>query len=129
MNMPEHRPLGNRREITPCIIMLDRSFLLGVIYGIDLGRRISIPTDPNKGRVEPIYMGNEDKREDFDAMYHGSLLQLDCAHCGRIYTFDDPREIPSQNLICDTDGCGNVLILYGVPDIAQMRIGNQRLVG
>ena len=127
-------PDENQNQMIPCIMMPNKMFLIGSILGIDLGRRIERKNNPireqESGPPSQVnYMGKEAGREDFNAMYHGSFLHLDCPKCGRTYTFDGINDIPEHSLICATDDCGNILIMYDVLDFSQMRIGNIKIVG
>lgn len=110
-------------HVNPSVMMPDRMFLLGIIYGINVGRRLDLQPG-EKLSEEPIFMGDESTKEDFQSMYHGSLLHFDCAHCGRVYAYNHPNEVPEHTLKCDTEGCNNIVVLYGIVEFSRMRLGN-----
>ena len=106
---------NNNPEISPNIIMPNRDFFIGVMFGFNLARK-RIEKDP-----QPLFDGKEAKNNDF---YLGSWLELTCAKCKRFYKFDGPNDIPDTNLNCQTDKCDNIIILYGVVQSNLWRVGN-----
>jgi len=103
-------------NIYPSVIMPHRLFLVGAIYGYNVGRK-SVTQD---GDIKPIFNGHEATGEDF---YLGSWLEINCHKCDRKYTFDGPNDIPDKNLVCETEGCGNHIIAYGSTNPQEWKIG------
>lgn len=104
-------------EVSPCIIVPDRSFLIGAIYGLNAARR-RLEENP-----QPL-IGKEEINEDIEqSIYTGSWLELHCAKCGAFYPINDPNELPITNLICSMKNCDNHLIVYGIGDPKLWRIG------
>jgi hypothetical protein len=111
--------LSKMIKISPCIVALDKSFLVGAIYGLNAARkRLEENPLPLIGKEEI----NEDEEQ---PLYLGHWLELTCAKCGCLYPFSNPNEIPITNLICR---CGNHIIVYGVGDPKMWRIGEIILV-
>jgi hypothetical protein len=103
-------------EVHPTIIMPNRDFLIGFIYGFNSGRKFQNDLKP----VPPIADDHEASRNDF---YLGYWLECDCIKCKRRYCFNSPVELPTENLICETENCGNHIIVYGVNDSKQCKLG------
>ena len=109
----------------PTIVVPDRLFLIGVIYGFNAGRKTS---EPPERAAQPIFSNNpnDPKRVATNSdVYLGSWLQIDCIKCGHLFSFDNPNEIPQEALTCPT--CTNIVILYGSLDPQQWRIGPIKL--
>lgn len=106
-------------EIAPTVIMPNRIFLVGVLYGFNAGRR-AIEKEP-----QPYFNGHEATNED---VYLGSWFEVTCNKCQRLYTYDDPNDIPENNLICETEDCRNHIIFYGVMDPRQWRCGKIKFI-
>jgi len=105
----------NEKVVTPTVMVPNRTFLVGALYGFNAGRKTS-----NDGEITPYAGDHEATNDDF---YLGSWFEVSCIKCGRHYTFDNPNEIPEDNLICDTDDCDNHIIFYGVYESDRWKIG------
>ena len=104
--------------VYPTIAIPHRLFLIGAIYGFNAGRKQE--AEINDSVIQPMHDGHEATNEDF---YFGSWLEAECIKCIRHYTFEGPNDIPENNLVCDTDGCGNHVIAYGLTDPKEWKIG------
>ena len=102
-------------EIAPNIILYDKHILVGYLLGFNAARK-RLEDSP-----KPVYNNKEISTEDF---YLGYFLELTCAKCGRLYTFNDVNELPNETLKCQTEDCNNIIILYGIDDITKWRVGN-----
>ena len=106
-------------QIAPNIIIPNKMFLVGALYGFNAARkRIEENPQPLFGDGKEVHEANNND------LFLGSWLELTCAKCGRLYTFEGPNEIPEENLKCDTIDCDNVVILYGVIETNLWRIGS-----
>ena len=101
--------------VSPTVIIPNRVFLVGALYGFNAGRK-AVEKAP-----KDYFNGHEVDGKDF---YLGSWFEVECSKCGRHYTFDNPNEIPEENLICETDSCNNHVILYGILEPDKWRVGN-----
>jgi hypothetical protein len=116
----------------PTVVVPDRLFLVGALYGFNAGRR-SVATDPSK--LDPVYSGPSDPEDDDSPIelrkakpadpFIGNWFQVECIKCTHIFAYDSPNEIPKDHLICPT--CGNIVIYYGSTDPAEWHIGPVRL--
>lgn len=59
-------------------------------------------------------------------MYLGSWFEITCNKCQRLYTFDDSSDIPEENLVCETEDCGNHVIAYRVFEPQHWRCGQMK---
>ena len=107
-------------NLSPNVIMPNRDFFIGIMFGFNLARK-RIEKNP-----QPLFNGKEAENKDF---YLGGWLELTCAKCNRFYKFDSPNDIPDTDLHCTTEGCNNVLILYGITKLNLWRIGNLTFEG
>lgn len=101
---------GKQFEVQPSIIVPDRSFLVGSVYGLNAGRRLQ------SEHIEPIVGDKEVTDEECEGLYMGHWLELTCGKCGALYTFNNANELPPENLVCTMKGCGNHIIVYGIGD-------------
>lgn len=134
-DLPEN-PLGapdfdaDKKDIPgthiPTVIVPDRLFLIGALYGFNAGRR-SVTKDPSK--LEPVYSGSNDS-ELHEATaadpFIGNWFQVECIKCTHIFAYDSPNEIPKDHLVCPT--CGNIVIYYGCANPEEWHIGPVRFV-
>lgn len=106
-------------EIEPTVIVPDKSFLIGALYGFNAARK-RMEENP-----KPLIDGQEvDENLSDQPVYLGCWFEVTCPRCGALYTFDNPNQLPFQDLICPIKGCGNHVIHYGVLDTRLWRIGN-----
>ena len=110
---------NNLINVIPIIVMPSKDFLIGVLYGFNAARK-RIEENP-----QPIINNREVQSEDF---FLGYWLEFSCPRCGRYYAYDNPNDIPSHNLVCETPNCGNHVIIYGFGDPKVWRLGNISLV-
>ena len=107
------------REINPAVIVPNRDFLVGVLYGFNAARKRF------ENDIKPLYSKNgimkDAENEDF---YLGYWLEITCGKCGTLYTFDNPNELPIESLKCSNKECDNILILYNINKSECWRIGN-----
>lgn len=101
------------------IVMPSKAFLIGALYGFNAARR-RLEQNP-----QPLYNNQQATNQD---IFLGSWLEITCAKCGCLYTFDNPNEIPEGHLTCtgkdsNDQSCNNLLIYYGVVDSNLWRIG------
>lgn len=109
-------------EVSPCVVVPSRSFLVGALYGMNAARK-RLEDNPQ------ALVGNEEITGDIDdKLYLGHWLELHCGKCGALYTFDDANHIPATNLICSLRNCGNHIIVYGISDPKVWRIGEMTFV-
>jgi ribosomal protein S27E len=136
-NLPEN-PLGapdfdDKVIHQPTVVVPDRLFLIGCLYGFNAGRRTAAK-DP--GKLEPVYSGPsnpEDKNSPsslHDAKpadpFISDWFQVECIKCTHIFAYDSPNEIPKDHLVCPT--CGNIVIYYGSTNPEEWHIGPIRLI-
>jgi len=107
--------MEEEKIIHPTVIVPDRLFLIGALYGFNAGRK-AVEKNP-----QPFVRDHEVTNEDF---YLGSWFEISCNKCGRHYTYDNPNDIPNKNLMCETDDCDNCIIFYGMGDVSKWRIGS-----
>jgi len=103
------------KKLAPNVIMPNKDIFIGAMLGFNVARK-RLEENP-----QPLYNGKDATNED---IYLGSWLELTCSKCNRLYVFDNLNEIPNDNLHCQTEGCDNIIILYGIVDISLWRIGN-----
>lgn len=106
-------------EIAPCVIVPDKHFLIGAIYGFNAARK-RLEQNP-----QPLFTQDENtmKEATNQDIYLGSWLEITCAKCGCLYTFDNPNDIPYENMKCTNKECDNFLIIYGIVEPQLWRIG------
>jgi len=105
-------------DIYPSIVVPDRSFLIGAIYGFNAARK-RLEENP-----QPLLGKEEIDDEEPKGIYLGNWLELTCGKCGALYTITEPNELPNSNLICNLKECGNHLIIYGILEPKLWRIGD-----
>jgi len=110
--------MEDQKEIQPNIVMPHKLVLVGAIYGFNAGRKFV----PSNIPVKSIFNDREVTNEDF---YMGNWLHVECVRCGYVLTFDNPNEIPENNLSCPGE-CGNYLIIFGEMDPKKWRVGTIR---
>lgn len=110
----------NEIEVSPCIVLPDKMFLIGAIYGINAARK-RIEDDP-----QPLLGTKEATSEEAEGIYIGHWLELHCAKCGSFYTFDNPNDVPDTNFKCSNKDCDNYIIVYGVGEVNMWRLGEFR---
>lgn len=105
-------------QVAPNIIVPDKSFLIGAIYGFNAARK-RLEQNP-----QPLFSNSESVQDaspnDF---YLGSWLEVTCAKCGCLYTFDSPNELPNDIMKCTNKECDNYIIIYGIAEPQMWRIG------
>jgi len=97
-------------EVVPTIIMPNKDFLVGVLYGFNAAKK--------------LYNVSQPYTSDQQSFRIGYWLELTCAKCQRTYCYDDPNLIPSTNLICETENCKNHIIVYNVHASADWKLGS-----
>lgn len=102
-------------DVTPSIVMPNKDFLIGAIFGINVMRRPPETNPPN-----PTVPAETAKLSE---PLMGHWLEVNCERCKRFYGFDHPNDVPAKTLVCDTPGCGNHIIIYGVPEPKDWRLG------
>lgn len=108
-----------KRDIAPGIIVPNRDFLVGAMYGFNAARR-RLEENPQPLFGSEIAGMDEVSNEDF---YLGSWLEITCSKCGMLYTFNGPNDLTPTNLECTNKECDNIIILYGNIYPEQWRIG------
>ena len=91
----------------PAVVAPNKIFLIGAISGYNTAAR--------------IYNKNYSCSANPPKTYMGHWLHLECEKCGGFYAYDNPNDLPQDNLICET--CGNVIIQYGVLEVNEWKIG------
>ena len=107
-------------QLAPNVVMPNRDFFIGIVLGFNMARH-RLEKNP-----QPLYGDKEATNED---MYLGSWLELTCTKCNRLYTFESPNEIPDTHLGCQTEGCDNIIIIYGIAESNLWRIGDMLIEG
>ena len=107
--------MSEKIVVMPNIILYDKHILIGYLLGFNSARK-RLEESP-----KPIFNNRDLSEDDF---FIGYLLELTCAKCGRLHTFNDFVEIPIENYECQSEDCDNIIILYGVDDVAKWRVGN-----
>lgn len=111
--------LNETKDMLPSIVMPSRDFLIGVLYGYNVGRK-----EIEKNPVPTI----DDRPVTNNDFYLGYWLEFECIKCGRHFGYDNPNHIPTVNLICESKDCGNKVIVYGVGDPKAWKIGGIKFV-
>jgi len=101
-------------EVAPNIIIPNRDFLVGSIYGFNLAKKMHGVTNPEVSQT----------KEGETNFFIGYWLEISCIKCKRMYCFEGPNDLPLSNLICETPDCGNHLIVYNVADSKLWKIGH-----
>jgi len=109
--------------ITPSIIVPDKNFLIGAVYGMNAARRM---LEENPQPIVPQEINEFGEQQ--DGLYLGHWLELTCGKCGALYTFDDPNLLPEENLKCTIEGCDNHVIVYGIGDPRIWMIGQVKFI-
>jgi hypothetical protein len=104
-------------QVFPSIIMPNRDFLIGALYGFNVAKKMY-------GENHPEIMGVGDSEIPKDHFFIGYWLELTCTKCKRLYCYDNPNDVPTKNLVCETSDCGNHIIVYNVGDPKSWRIGS-----
>jgi len=111
--------MSDEISVAPNIIVPDKHFLIGAIYGFNAARK-RLEQNPQPLMTQEDNSIQEATNKDF---YLGSWLEITCAKCGFLYTFDNPNQLPDQNMKCTNKECDNYLIFYGIVDPTLWRIG------
>ena len=101
------------RQIVPNIIIPNKAFLIGSIFGFNAGRKLE-----NKN-LQPY----RDENLKDEMPYVGPLLEFVCDKCGRFYAYDNPNELPEETMECSNSSCDNIIILYGVGEPDRWKVG------
>lgn len=109
-------------DVAPSILMPNKDFLLGAMFGIISTRKEFV--DKKKKDSKPKSEGEIEK----SVPQIGYWLEVTCNKCQRFYGYSDPNEVPNRTLVCDTDGCNNHIIQYGIVDPKMWRLGNIKFV-
>ena len=117
--------MSEEQRICPGIVVPNKIFLVGFIYGLNVAR------ERLEDNVQPLFSDmeeNEMKPASNQDFYLGSWLEVTCGKCGMLYTFDGPNDLPFESLNCSNKDCDNILIYYGVLDPMLWRVGEFKII-